>query len=406
MVNPVTSVPGDVSLLEELCPGLPSLSESSREALSLVLERCIRCNTCKYSFTTFTPSCPSGEKHKWESYWASGRIRLARGLLLGKLEWTEDVLAPIFSCPTCGSCQVNCQAPHQDRIVDIIEALRELAVKKVGAPERQTLLVDRVEAHHNPYGEPNSDNEALKEKYNLPDQAPVVYFIGCTSNYRQQVLRDATLSVLKKLGVNFTLVDEYCCGSPLIRTGQVDQVPMLMKHNVAAIDKAGAETVITSCAGCYRTIKKDFQKFGADLGTRVLHTVEFLLPRLTPGTLQRVQAEWAKVTYHDPCHLAKHMDWVESPRTLMAQIPGLELVEMPRNRANAWCCGAGGGVKIGYPDWALEIAGERIVEAEETGATALVSTCPFCRTNLSDAAEARESSLAIVDLVEILDRVL
>nr|MDO8085826.1 (Fe-S)-binding protein [Candidatus Sigynarchaeum springense] len=388
------------------------LSRSSQEALKVVLDRCIRCNTCKYAFREFTPTCPSGEHFKFESYWASGRIRLARGLLTRRLEWTEDILHPIFACTACGACGDSCQAPQQDQIVDIIESLREFAVKSVGAPAKQAKLLPAVAKHFNPYGEPHSDNAEIRAKYNLPQTASVVYFIGCTSNYRQRQLRDATLSVLQKLGVNFTVVDERCCGSPLLRTGQIDIVADLMRHNAEVMAATGAKTIITSCSGCYRTMKKDFTKFGVDLHGEVLHSSEYINQKLTPAVLKALQGKATtsvaakSVTYHDPCHLGHHMGLFEAPRELLRKIPGIELREMPRNRTSSWCCGAGGGVKIGYPEWAVQIAGERVEEARQTGASTIVSTCPFCKTNLSDANAQAGSALDIVDLVELLDRAL
>ena len=257
---------------------------------------------------------------------------------------------------------------------------------------------------YNPYGEPNSDNKELKNKFDLPDEAEWVYFIGCTSNYRQKNLRDATLRFLKKAKIDFTLIDERCCCSPIMRTGQIEPVDEFMNYNIAAIQNAGANKVITSCAGCYRTIKKDWIKYGADLGFEVFHTTELVKNLLDEGKL-KIKSEYNKtVTYHDPCHLGRHMGIYEVPRDILTQMPRIELVEMKRNRENAWCCGAGGGVKIGYPDWSVEISGERLDEAKETGAEVLFSVCPFCKTNLSDANDKYNMGFEIIDLIELLDQ--
>jgi heterodisulfide reductase subunit D len=380
-------------------------SLKGKEFLEMAFERCIKCSTCKYSYKGFERSCPSGEKFLFESYWPSGRIRTIRGLLLGDLEWNEDLKDAIFACTTCGFCMDSCQAPHADYIVDMIEALRELAVKNIGPGPNQQKLIERIKMKFNPYDEIHSDNEALKKEYDLPDKAEWVYFIGCTSNYRQQKIRDATLKVLKKAGINFTLVDEHCCTSPLLRTGQVEIVQDFMNYNIAQIKNAGAIKVVTSCAGCYRTMKLDFEKFGAASDLEVFHTVEVIKQLLDEKKI-KFKGEYNKtVTYHDPCHLGRHMKIYEIPREIYKQIPGLKLVEMKRNRNHAWCCGAGGGVKIGYPEWAVEISGERIQEAKETGATVLSSVCPFCRTNLSDANEKYEGELQVLDLLEIIDEV-
>jgi len=376
-----------------------------KQFLELSFERCIKCSTCKYSYKDFEKSCPSGEKFLFESYWASGRIRTIRGLLLGDLEWTEDLIDPIFACTTCGACMDACQAPHADYIVDMIEALRELAVQHIGPAKNQELLVSRCNEHCNPYGEENSTNEDLKTKYNLPDKAEWVYFIGCTSNYRQQSLRDATLRFLKKAGIDFTLIDEHCCTSPMIRTGQLSIVNEYMNYNNTEIKKAGASKVITSCAGCYRTLRKDFEKYGVKHDFEVYHSLELVKNLLDEKKIE-FKSEYNKtVTYHDPCHLGRHMGIYELPREVYKQIPGLNLVEMKRNRNFAWCCGAGGGVKIGYPNWALEISKDRLEEAKETEATVISSTCPFCKTNLNDANVKYNFDFQVLDLMEILDQI-
>jgi len=375
-----------------------------KEFLEMAFDRCIKCSTCKYSYKTFDRSCPSGESFLFESYWASGRIRIIRGVLSGELEWSDELKDPIFACPTCGACMDSCQAPHADFIVDMIEALRELAVKYIGSADRQELLVSRCEENCNPYGEENSDNEDLKKKYELPDKAEWVYFIGCTSNYRQQSLRDATLRFLKRVGVDFTLIDEHCCTSPMIRTGQTGLVREYMEYNINQIEQTGASKVITSCAGCYRTLIKDFKKFGKDYNFKVYHSIELVKELLDQGKLKFKTSYDKTVTYHDPCHLGRHMGIYEIPREIYRKIPGLNLVEMKRNRNFAWCCGAGGGVKIGYPDWSVGVSKERLEEALETKAEVVSSTCPFCRTNLSDAADKFDFNLEILDLMEIIDQ--
>jgi heterodisulfide reductase subunit D len=376
-----------------------------KEFLEMAFDRCIKCSTCKYGYKSYEKTCPSGEHFLFESYWASGRIRTIRGLLLGDLEWSEDLLDSIFACTTCGACSDSCQAPHADYIVDMIEALRELAVKNIGPAKNQELLISRCNVNFNPYGENNSTNEDLKREYNLPEKADYVYFIGCTSNYRQQSLRDSTIKFLKKAGIDFTLIDEHCCTSPLIRTGQISLTNEFMNYNIAAIKNVGASKVITSCAGCYRTMKKDFKKFGAEYGFEVLHTIELVKQLLDEDKIEFKSDFNHTVTYHDPCHLGRHMGIYELPREIYKKIPGLKLVEMKRNRNFAWCCGAGGGVKIGYPDWAVDVSKERLEEASETGASIISSTCPFCKTNLSDARDKYDFDFLILDIMEILDTI-
>ena len=377
-----------------------------KDYLQMALDNCIKCSTCKYGFKNFEPSCPSGEKFLFESYWASGRIRIIRGLLNGDLEWSDELKDPIFACTTCGNCTDSCQAPHAEFIVDIIESLRELAVKNIGPANNQEKLVELAcnPEMYNPYGEKNSTNEDLKKKYDLPDKAEWVYYIGCTSNYRQQNIRDATIKLMKKIGIDFTLIDEHCCTSPMLRTGQNSEVLNFMDYNVDQIKSAGATKVFTSCAGCYRTLLRDYEKFGVDLGFQVFHTAEVLKNLLDDGRIKIKSKYNTTLTYHDPCHLGRHMGIYEIPRKVYKQIPGIKFVEMRRNRNHAWCCGAGGGVKIAYPDWSKEISKERLEEAKETGASVISSTCPFCKTNLSDANEAFQMGFEVIDLIELFSQ--
>ncbi|MFX1499247.1 MAG: (Fe-S)-binding protein, partial [Promethearchaeota archaeon] len=212
-----------------------------------------------------------------------------------------------------------------------------------------------------------------------------------------------TIRFLKKAKINFTLIDEHCCCSPIIRTGQTEPVEDIVNHNLTQIKKVGASKVITSCAGCYRTIKKDWIKYDSNLNVEVFHTIELIKKLLDENRLKFKSNYEKDLTYHDPCHLGRHIGMYEVPREVINQIPGINLVEMKRNKENAWCCGAGGGVKIGYPDWALDVSGERLEEATKTGASIVSSICPFCRTNLSDANQKFKMNFEILDLIEIID---
>ena len=372
-----------------------------------IVHRCFRCGYCKFTHEYSDFNCPSYKKYRFETYSTGGRLWLIYGIISGEIQWSDSLANVLYACPTCGNCTENCRFDKfNDFLVDIIEAARAEAVKNGFCPEKQKVLLERTKnpENYNPYGEPNSDNAQLREKHNLPNKAEWVYFIGCTSNYRQKNLRDATIRFLKKAKIDFTLIDEHCCCSPIIRTGQIDPVNDFMNYNITEINKTGAKKVITSCAGCYRTMKKDWLKLGADYGFEIYHTAELVKLLMDEGRLIINSKYNNTVTYHDPCHLGRHMGMYEVPREVYKKIPEINLVEMRRNRENAWCCGAGGGVKIGYPEWSVEISKERLEEAKDTTATIISSICPFCKTNLSDANEQYEMGFEVLDLIEILDQ--
>lgn len=372
-----------------------------------IIHRCFRCGYCKFTHEFSDFNCPSYKKHRFETFSTGGRLWLIYGLISGEISWSQSAANVLYACSTCGNCTENCRFDKfNDFLVDFIEAARAEAVKNGFCPEKQKVLTERIDNHEmfNPYGEINSNNEDLKKEYNLPDKAKWVYYIGCTSNYRQKDLRDATLRFLKKTNIDFTLVDGHCCCSPVMRTGQIKSVKDFINYNIAQINSTGASKIITSCAGCYRTIKKDWLKHG-DYNFQIFHTVEFVKNLLDEGKLKFTSEYNKTVTYHDPCHLGRHMNLYEAPREVYNCIPGLKLVEMKRNRENAWCCGAGGGVKIGYPEWSVEISKERLEEAEKTNASIVSTVCPFCKTNLSDANNKFGMNFEVIDLIEILDNV-
>jgi Fe-S oxidoreductase len=90
----------------------------------------------------------------------------------------------------------------------------------------------------------------------------------------------------------------------------------------------------------------------------------------------------------------------KAPRNVLENIPGIELIEMTRNRHNAWCCGSGGGVRSSFKDLSTFAANERIKEAKETTANAIISCCPFCLNQFK--ANIQNNELQALDLSELV----
>ncbi|MEM3907608.1 MAG: (Fe-S)-binding protein [Nitrososphaerota archaeon] len=399
----------------------------SKLRASNVPQQCIHCGTCRtwYQSQFWNPVCPSGEWKKFDPYYLSGKMQLAMGLIQGRIKWSKAIANPFFECTLCGNCAEQCHVfetdgtrPIYELALPLLEAVRRDAVCNGFGPEAHKKFAEAVANKHNPYDERHEDRTAwLKEAIGnteLSKKPDYVYFVGCTASYRQKNIAIATARVFKKLGLNFTVLEEeYCCGSPLLRTGHWDLVRDIVKHNISEIENTGAQTIITSCAGCYKVWSHDLtnEKYGKVLGIehnfKVLHSTQLLVDLLNQGRLDLKNKLNIKVTYHDPCHNGRNLGnkaLYEEPRKLLKSIPGVELVEMERNRAVAWCCGAGGGVKSAFPDFALWTGEERIKEALMTGAEVLASTCPFCWRNLEDAAKAMGAKIQIADLLELVEK--
>jgi len=226
----------------------------------------------------------------------------------------------------------------------------------------------------------------------------MIYFRGCLSREKLQKIPDATEKLLKKTGINYKILDnEGCCGSVLLRTGFHDDALNIMQDTLHDLK---GEKVLVSCAGCYRTFKEDYPEI---LGQQidVIHTSQLFSELIEKGRLE-LSVTNEKVTYHDPCHLGRHMDEYETPRQVIA--PYAELVEMERNREQARCCGAGGGVRSAFPELSEEIGRIRLDDAKDTGAGTLVTCCPFCISNLELAQESSSGNITLMDLSQFLLR--
>ncbi len=376
-----------------------------------IVYQCGKCGTCRtaYQEAAWSRICPSGEFGKFEAYYLGGKNLLIWALTNDKLKWTENLARIFYHCSACLACIQQCQIPEIHTYAgEWLMAIREKAVNAGFGPmpehERYTELIMNEK---NPYGEKHADRlNWLPSTIKQTADTKIAYFVGCTSSYREKNVAIATTELLNSLGINFKILnDESCCGSPVYMTGQTEKARKIAEVNVKKLEDAGIEKIITSCAGCYRTLKDVYpNKFGLSHGIEVIHLPEFLLDKLKSGELTFNKSLKMKITYHDPCHIGRHMGIYEPPRDLLKKIPGIELVEMIRNRHNAWCCGSGGGVRSAFKDLSSFSADERIEEAKQTSANAIVSCCPFCLNQFK--TNIKNNEIEALDVSELVRRAL
>lgn len=397
---------------------LKNLKKVEEAALS-----CVHCGQCRAAnwpskgIYYICPVCQTEATPKFEPYAARGKNIILQGLFWGDLELSQEISDIIFQCTLCGACYEYCFNSHNESFdfpthnmmdhVNVYEALRADLVEAGYPIETQVPMNKAMVELLNPYERDNKEKLDwtkeldFKVKDANKESAEVIYFTGCTSALTPQIQRVAiaTAKIFNKLGIDFAIFGEHevCCGSVAMRTGDKKSFNSVAEKNAKLFKDKGVKTIITSCAGCYRTFKKDFEERLE--GIEVLHTVEFLNKFIAEKDIQLKNLN-IKTTYHDPCHIGRHMGLYQEPRDLLSKISAI--TEMKTNKEGAMCCGAGGGVKKGFPELSLEIAENRIKEADETGAGYLVSTCPFCYRNLSDAIKSSGSDIKMVDLVELV----
>lgn len=319
-------------------------------------------------------------------------------------------MAKIFyQCSVCLACAQQCQIPEIHHYAgEWLMAMREEAVRLgFGPMSEQKRYTEHIMKENNPYLEKHENRlDWLPSNIKQSPNAKLLYFVGCTSSYREQNVAIATVEILNSLNIKFKILkNEFCCGSPVYMTGQTQKAKKIAEKNIEIFKDSGIEKIITSCAGCYRTLKDTYpKKFGFDHGIEVIHLPEFLLDKLNSGTLKFNNQINMKITYHDPCHIGRHMGIYDTPREILKKIPGIELVEMRRNRHNAWCCGSGGGVRSAFKDLSAFAANERIEEVTKTAAEAIVSCCPFCLNQFK--THIKNNEIKALDISELVRKVI
>ncbi|NYT07081.1 MAG: succinate dehydrogenase/fumarate reductase iron-sulfur subunit [Methanomicrobiales archaeon] len=367
-----------LAAISSLEPGgefrMPTLEEV--EAIK-PLRSCIECLAC-------VSACPALKVIEFAGPTAMREdMRLSLDPRDSRDRVTEAVSDGLFTCTSCQACWKVC--PKDIEIPGkAIEKLRALANRKgLTLPRHQSVeklvretgrSVDRTETTFleqipevlEPYGEV---------------KGTVGFFVGCMYNMRlPQTALDA-MEVLRRNGIRVVIPKEQvCCGSPLIRTGQIEFLQTLQRRNIEAFVHRGIDTVVTMCAGCGSTLKNDY-----DCPFRVMDINEILLRyEIEPPARLTVKA-----TYHDPCHLLRGQGIRTQPRELLSRV--VDLVEMP-----SVCCGSGGGVRSGVPEEAAALGENRRKEIEKTGADIVISSCPFCEYHIQEHTDRPVKNITTV----------
>jgi glycolate oxidase len=240
----------------------------------------------------------------------------------------------------------------------------------------------------------------------LKPEAETLLFMGCVPSYLDMKMVPSLLKPLDAAQVDYTTLanEEGCCGFPLYLMGS-DQFETHVQKQIEKIKQTGARELVTPCAGCFKTFKKIYPQFG-DLDMEIYHSVLYLEKLVKEGRLNLTGAFKKKVTYHDPCDLGRAFEIFEEPRDLLHQVPGIDYVEMARNRLQARCCGSGGGVQANVPEMAVEMAAERVRDALAVGAEVIVSGCAACKDNLRKGAKAipkeERGKIKVMDITEVI----
>lgn len=366
---------------------------------------CIMCGFCRLG-------CPTYGEKLLESLNARGRVILAYNLMTGRIAPSEELASRFYSCTTCLNCRSTCPASIQ--VAEIIEAVRRKLVEADFLPAGFRPMLKSIEEKGNPFGEdPTRRIELYPSKQGKKDEkAEVLLFLGCVPSYQDTRIVPSVMRALDSAGVSYSTMgeEEKCCGYLAYLVGAMGEFTRAMEANLEAFSGTSPKTIVTTCAGCYKTIKELYPKYSQDRVPETKHLVEFMDELIQGGIVKFRGSFPAKVTYHDPCDLGRHMNVFEPPRRVLGAIPGVELLEFPLNRLLAKCCGGGGGLRAFNYSMSDDIGYRRIQQAKDIGAEVVVSACPSCKRTLQSAAarlkREEKVKIQVMDIAEVLAKVL
>jgi Fe-S oxidoreductase len=319
-------------------------------------------------------------------------------------------LDEIWACTTCGACDEVCPVwvDHIDKIVDL---RRNLVMEQASMPETAEGALRSIEDRGHPWRGTTLSRtdwaEGLDIKVLADDQeVDILFWVGCTEalEERSAKVAQAVAKLLKAAGINFGILgaEESCCGEPARRLGNEYLFQMQAAKNIEILKNYGVKRIVTACPHGYNLLKNEYPQFGGNY--EVIHHTELIYQLLKEGRLKIAKGRGELVTYHDACYLGRYNNIYNQPRQIIRSIPGLDMVEMERNRRRAFCCGGGGGHM-----WLEEQEGNRINEmrteqALETGVQTVITACPLCLQMFEDGikAKAAEEQLKAMDIAELI----
>jgi Fe-S oxidoreductase len=378
---------------------------------------CVECGRCQVN-------CPA---------WGAGRelnpktiiLRTQEALLAGERQaalgevYSEKVL---WQCTTCGACENQC--PVGIEHLPILIGARRGLVSNGHAPKALGAVYNHLERRGNIWGLDADQRQKFVDAARLeifdPATHDVLVWLGCAGAFEadfQTSLR-SMFEILRACGVTFGVLSrERCTGDLAKRTGNEYLFQVLAKANIEDLKAAGPKTILTACPHCVKTLGDDYRRLGYDVN--VVHSSVYIEELTRELGARRVGARRnagaradsgpdvprETVAFHDPCYLGRYAGRIDEPRALLERFGG-DLAEPVRHGDNPYCCGAGGGLLFADTEEepGTRISDVRLKQLQDTGASTVVTACPFCSIMLKGAQASTSADTQFVDLMTFVNR--
>jgi heterodisulfide reductase subunit D len=340
----------------------------------------------------------------------------------------QPVLADVWECLTCGTCSQRCPSGVRYEELIAIERAKAIAMGKgyrCAHGEALKLVTD----FHTEKDLKQNRLGWITDDLKVANKGEVLYFVGCQPYLKDTIFSDGTernglerigpetlnvgrssIRLLNRAGITpVVLPNERCCGHDALWTGDEAKFKKLARLNIDLIRASGAKVVVVSCAEGYRTLKLDYPKHFGDLGFEVVHTSEYFDKLIKEGKLVPTSAPSPVVAYQDPCRLGRHANVIEEPRSVLAAIPDMKVVELGLGGRDTTCCGGPNAwANCGQANRLMQF--EKFREAKASGARTVVTACPKCLIHLRCALSSRlpndlsDLDLDFMDINVLLDK--
>lgn len=325
----------------------------------------------------------------------------------------------IWACTTCRNCEDQCPVmnEHVDKIIDLRRYL-VLTEGKMDVDAQRAM--QNIERQGNPWGLNRKEREnwrdaredvhvpTVKEMKKSGEEFEYLFWVGSMGSFdnRSQKIALSFARLLNEAGVKFAILGnkEKNSGDTPRRLGNEFLFQELAGQNIAEFEKNEVKKIVTIDPHAYNIFKKEYPDFG--LEAEVFHHTELLYELVKEGRLKPKFDVREKITFHDSCYLGRYNDVYDPPREILKAIPGVQLIEMDRNREKGMCCGAGGGLMWMEEDTGHRINVSRTEQALAVNPSVISSGCPYCLTMLSDGTKAKEveETVKTYDVAELLEK--
>lgn len=334
-----------------------------------------------------------------------------------------DVVPPEVSwaCTNCRACMEVCPMfiEHIDKITEL---RRNLVMWQGDMPIEAQNTFTNMERNSNPWGVGSSKRADWLEERKVRDLVQLLpedggdakfdylFFGGCATAFddRYKRVAETFLRLMDKAGVKIAYLgtEEGCCGDSARRLGNEYLFQTLAQANIDTFNSYGVTRIVTTCPHGFNTLKNEYPQLGGNF--KVIHYTQLLDKLVKDGKLKVDAPHAQRITYHDSCFLGRHNGIYEQPRRVLAAT-GAQIIEIERSKANAFCCGAGGG-RMWLEEETVEgfkrINATRTDQLLEPNPECIATNCPFCMTMIDDGVKGAgvDDKVKVMDVGEFLWR--